>query len=340
MEMCDLCAVIEKETTRGVLATVIEVEGHAYRKAGVSMLLLEDGRMFGHISPGCLESDLQCYVPQVLEQERSRIVEYDMRPTDDLMWGENIGCGGLLIILLEPIHDALRRVLAQLNNFFRSGTAAVLKRTVSSDGAAVNYFVHVQEETSDAQVVVNLKHSVPKAKTVADSYGYSSYTFLYSPKPRLILLGAGDDSIPVAALSMQAGFRVVVADWREALCQADRFPGADCVTGYPAQLVQQLAIGPADYVILMSHQFQREREFLELIQGIPCAYLGIMGSSERTSRLMDGLEPNPALHSPVGLPIGAQGPAEIAISIAAELIAMKRARSASLQCGTSFSQAV
>lgn len=340
MEMCDLCAVIEKETARGVLATVIEVEGHAYRKAGVSMLLLEDGRTYGHISPGCLESDLQGYVPQVLEQGQPRIIEYDMRPTDDLMWGENIGCGGLLVILLEPIHDSLRQVLLQLNDLFGSGLAAVLERTVSSDGSAVSCSVYGQEYISDHQANGELKMIMATGKTVVDSNGNRGYSYLYFPKPRLVLLGAGDDSIPVAALSLQAGFRVVVADWREALCHPDRFPGATCVTGFPAQLVQQLAIGPADYVVLMSHQFQREREFLELIQGLPCTYLGIMGSKERTARLLDGLEPFPTLHSPVGLSIGAQGPAEIAISIAAELISIKRIQTVSLRCSTSFSQAV
>ncbi|WP_090950016.1 XdhC family protein [Paenibacillus sp. OK060] len=145
------------------------------------------------------------------------------------------------------------------------------------------------------------------------------------PKPRLIIIGAGNDVIPVARLGKSAGFRVVVADWRETFCTTERFPGVEFVRGFPSEIMPVLDIQSGDYIVLMSHQFPREREFLELLEDRNYAYLGIMGSRTRTARLLNDLPPLKQLHSPVGLTIGADGPEEIAISIAAELIACKRA---------------
>ncbi|KAA8745270.1 XdhC family protein [Paenibacillus sp. UASWS1643] len=119
MEMHDLCAITARET-RCVLATAIKVEGHAYRKQGVSMLLTEDGKMYGSISPGCLESDLQARVSHVLDTKQMEFAEYDMRPEDDLSWGETIGCGGLVVVLLEPVCGELRYTLQKMQECFHS----------------------------------------------------------------------------------------------------------------------------------------------------------------------------------------------------------------------------
>ncbi|MGP3785583.1 XdhC family protein [Paenibacillus sp. 1A_MP2] len=93
MEMHDLCAIAAREP-RCVLATAVKVEGHAYRKQGVSMLLTEEGTLYGSISPGCLESDLQDRVVRVLNSQQLEFVEYDMRPEDDLSWGKRLDAAG------------------------------------------------------------------------------------------------------------------------------------------------------------------------------------------------------------------------------------------------------
>lgn len=101
MEMHDLCAIAARET-RCVLATAIKVEGHAYRKQGVAMLLTEDGKMVGSISPGCLESDLQARVSRVLDTNQMEFAEYDMRPKDDLSWGRRLAAADSLLCCLNP----------------------------------------------------------------------------------------------------------------------------------------------------------------------------------------------------------------------------------------------
>ncbi|MEK4072538.1 XdhC family protein [Paenibacillus sp. FSL M7-0656] len=399
MEMHDLCAIAARET-RCVLATAIKVEGHAYRKQGVSMLLTEDGKMVGSISPGCLESDLQARVSHVLDTMQMEFAEYDMRPEDDLSWGETIGCGGLVVVLLEPVCGELRYTLQKMQECFQSGAATALTRTFQDGYTRVQYGWKRIEPTgtrrqpilrpslvpphdrvtnnNPASLQVDVQHSsgnikhedtaskqyspdiprlslVPGVVPVLSNGSHSSHlsgdsqhisesdaeiatnntvstnpwdlpqqlTSLYTPKPRLIIIGAGNDVIPVARLAQSAGFRVVVADWRESLCTSERFPETELILGFPCEIMPQLNVNNGDYLILMSHNFPRERELLEMVVDCEYAYLGIMGSKTRTARLLDGLPPLKYVHSPVGLSIGADGPEQIAISIAAELIACK-----------------
>ncbi|NMI05317.1 XdhC family protein [Paenibacillus sp. SZ31] len=397
MEMHDLCAIAARET-RCVLATAIKVEGHAYRKQGVSMLLTEDGKMVGSISPGCLESDLQARVSHVLDTKQMEFAEYDMRPEDDLSWGETIGCGGLVVVLLEPVCGELRDTLQKMHECLQSGATTALTRTFQDDYTKVEYDWRRTEPMEkgyhpvlrpslvpshdrvknhnlapfqvDEQYNVGVarnknmastQHSpnilrltlVPEVVPAASNGSHSSQlsadsqhtseaeistndavstnpwdlpkqlTSLYTPKPRLIIIGAGNDVIPVVRLARSAGFRVVVADWRESLINSERFPETELVMGFPREIMPLLNMNKGDYLILMSHNFPRERELLEMVVDCEYAYLGIMGSKTRTVRLLDGLPPMKYVHSPVGLGIGAEGPEEIAISIAAELIACK-----------------
>ncbi|MFB8374401.1 XdhC family protein [Paenibacillus taichungensis] len=374
MEMHDLCAIAAREP-RCVLATAVKVEGHAYRKQGVSMLLTEEGAMFGSISPGCLESDLQARVDRVLDTQQLEFVKYDMRPEDDLSWGETIGCGGLIIVLLEPVCGELRSILSHMHTYFQSGSALELTRSFYDQYTRIHYVIQLAEDSESqttlypapvakgaplgpintiTEVTTRLSlvaiHSSDAGAVVSNSgesdlqrHGWTEaerwdlplqISARYEPKLRLIIIGAGNDVIPVARLGKSAGFRVVVADWRETLCTAERFPGVELIYGFPREIMPVLDIQSGDYIVLMSHQFQREREFLELLANRNYAYLGIMGSRTRTARLLNELPPLKHLHSPIGLTIGADGPEEIAISIAAELIACKRATFAAERCNS------
>jgi xanthine dehydrogenase accessory factor len=316
------------------------------------MLLTEEGTMHGSISPGCLESDLQDRVVRVLDSQQLEFVEFDMRPEDDLSWGETIGCGGLIIVLIEPVCGELRSILSHMHTYFQSGSVVELTRSFYNHYSRICYEIKLaeDEDAEDAERQTVLRHSLvaihpsesaivasvseenaPRRESLSEVNRWGippQISAQYAPKPRLIIVGAGNDVIPVTRLGKSAGFRVVVADWRETLCTAERFPDIELVFGFPREVMPVLDIQSGDYILLMSHQFPREREFLELLEGRSYAYLGIMGSRTRTARLLNDLSSLKHLHSPVGLTIGADGPEEIAISIAAELIACKRAAAA------------
>lgn len=307
MEAYDILQEVERQTQAVVLATVIHVEGHAYRKQGAMMLLMADESMLGSISPGCLEADLSGYVSLVWESQTPQMVEYDMRPADDFGWGETIGCGGLIRILLEPVTGELLVHLLVIKDAMDRGEAMCLKRQFIEGYSDIQY-----------------RLSGAAGASGEDAEAESVYSCLFMPKPRVIIFGANPDAIPLAELAAGSGFRVVVTDWREAYCAPDRFPRAETLTAFPQALVQQLALRADDYVIVMSHQFDKDAEFIREALNTKVRYLGIMGSRERTERLLDGAERPPWLHYPVGLPIGSEGPVENAVSIVAEMISTKR----------------
>ncbi|MDR6884381.1 XdhC family protein [Bacillus sp. 3255] len=310
MEAYDILREMERHKQAVVLATVIHVEGHAYRKQGAMMLLMTDGSMFGSISPGCLEADLSGYAPLVWESSKPQMVEYDMRPADDFGWGETIGCGGLIRILLEPVTGELLVQLLAIRAGLERGEAVRLKRVFRKGYSDIVYKLSGAYEAAEEES--GRKMPIP------------AYSHLFLPKPRLIIFGANPDAVPLAELAAGSGFRVVVTDWRDAYCTPERFPGAETIAAFPQALVQQLALRPDDYVVVMSHQFDKDADFVRGVLNGQLQYLGIMGSRVRTEKLLDGAERPPWLHYPVGLNIGSEGPEENAVSIVAELIRTKR----------------
>ncbi|MEW9701892.1 XdhC family protein [Paenibacillus sp. SI8] len=319
MEAYDILAAVEEGIQDAVLVTVIYVEGHAYRKQGAMMLLMEDGCSLGSISPGCLEADLAEYGAAVRGSGKPQMVEYDMRPSDDFGWGETIGCGGLLRILLEPVAGALKDKLLSVKAGVDNGAAVGLARSFADSYATIRYELF----------------SVKEAGSSADSTDstrlteLSTYTSYFKPKPRVVVFGANQDAMPLVQLALHAGFRVIVADWRETLCTPERFPGAQLAVAFPDCLFDELNLNERDYVVVMSHQYQKDAAFVQRALTSKLRYLGIMGSTERTENMLEGLERPTWLHYPVGLRIGSEGPIENAISIVAELISIRRAASAS-----------
>lgn len=314
MEMHELLGVWLESGRRGVMATVTEVEGHAYRKSGASMLLLEGGRRFGSISPGCLEEDLEARVEGVLELRGEQWVEYDMRPADDLSWGEMIGCGGRIRVLLEPLVGAFGQVMMELKRRLDAGESAVLSRCFADSWSVAQYRLDAAGSAAEADGKTEI-HQNEKGCLLQSRY---------HPWPRLLLFGATDDARPLADLAARNGFRVWVGDWREGLCTAERFPLARRFIGSPAEWIDSALVTDRDYVVVMSHHFPKDRELLSRLQGIRLKYLGVLGSVSRTERLLNETRIPDWFRYPVGLSIGASGPEEIAVSITAELIAIRR----------------
>ncbi|MFD2333145.1 XdhC family protein [Cohnella sp. GCM10020058] len=310
MEACEIVGSWMTDAAPAVLATVVGVEGHAYRKPGAMMLLYADGRTCGTISPGCLERDLLERAQQLLAERRCEIVKYNMKPEEDAVWGEAVGCGGIVEVLLEPLTgeaaDAFRKVGAWLG----AGEKTLILRYRRGTGIA--YEVRAARTDDDPAVPATGRAELLLfAQTMA-------------PRPRLLLFGAGFDAEPVARIAGALGFGVVVVDWRPGLLSEARFPGAALICGSPAQVAIELGAGPADYALVMGHQLQKDRALIEALLPARPAYLGVIGSARRIAHLFDGLPTPSFVRAPVGLRIGAEGAEEIAVSIAAELVAIRR----------------
>ncbi|MBB6732028.1 XdhC family protein [Cohnella zeiphila] len=317
-------ALAERWPTAAALATLIEVRGHSYRKAGASMLLAANGEKAGSISPGCLEADLAERAGGVLAGNRHAVVEYDLRPEEDIVWGEEIGCGGMLRVLVEPLTDELRRALGEVVRLMRGGEGARLERRESG-----GRLVYAAEPAGPSPAPDPGGNAGGESGAWEDGTGKGCasglfYASLHLPRERLVIFGAGDEAIAVDELARSIGFRTAVADWRPALCGPERFPKSATFVGDAESIVAELRVGRGDYVMIAGHNLRRDREMVARVLPLGPAYLGIVGSASRVRRLLDGMAPPPFVRAPIGLPLGAEGAQEIAVSVAAELIAWRR----------------
>ncbi|MGO4106719.1 XdhC family protein [Paenibacillus sp. YAF4_2] len=302
MDMLDILRAIRQLEQPAVLATIVEVEGHAYRKAGAAMLLKWSGETVGTVSPGCIESDLLERVPAICEANQYEMVEYNMQPDEDPIWGESVGCGGVIRILLEPVEGELRELLLTMLEHLNRGLEVQLSR-----------------EIRDQELCYEL---CTKDTAVISTSNDWRYSMVLKPRQRVILFGAGLDAIPIYHLLTQSSFRVIVADWRPGLLAS--FSGAEIALGTPGRLEGELQLHENDAVIVCSHHLHYDREMIHMSLAQKARYIGVMGSSKRINMLFEGENPPANVKAPIGLSIGAEGPYEIAVSITAELIALRK----------------
>lgn len=327
--MCDFYRIlerVEKGQRQMALATIIDIKGTSYRKAGTSMLLVSEEPNIGMISGGCLENDLKARVDQWFslnskdfEQLRSETLVYDMRSDNENEWGRSSGCNGIITVLLEPVAGTFRNQLLHMKKQMDRGLSAVILRKMERDSYIKRAVVFEDGQVfGDRYDFQGLIQSTPFCE-LAEKRDPNLFGVIRRVRPRLIIFGAGDDAIPLTELAAKTGWMVNVRDFRAAFCHVERFPAAEtCQVGMPKDLLS--GITPRDSVVIMTHDFQVDRLLLHGLIERDVTYLGILGPRARTKRLLKETPWPHQLHAPVGIPIEAEGPEEIAVSIMAEVI--------------------
>lgn len=295
------------------LATVVKVEGTAYRKEGTMMYITDTGKEKGLLTGGCVEHDLLARIQQQ-QEAKAFLMEYDLRSEDDLTWGQGVGCDGKIYILVEPITPVTSIVFQQLKSHLLKGDNVRLDKSFNKfNNLLVNSIItQAKEETN------------PTTTSFLDTNNKYIFTQDFCPQPKLIIYGAGPDVRPVVYLASKAGFYVIISDWREAYCSADNFPDAkEYRIGSPAQVVEAINPSEDDYVLLMTHNFRKDQEFVHLLLKRRVKYFGLLGSKKRSEKLMAEKVIPDWVYYPVGISIHSESPEEIAISITAQLIKIK-----------------
>ncbi|MDN4526698.1 XdhC family protein [Fictibacillus fluitans] len=312
----ELICRLEEVQAGCVTATLIKVEGSSYLKEGAMMLFWEENQA-GMISAGCVEADLKERARTVAAEGIPQYVTYSMREEDDLSWGQGAGCNGVLHVWLEAVDDKLRRQLLYAKSMLEEGKSILHRKEISLLPylSTVNEFMRVEDMD---------QHSLFSSGVQFMDHEGMVYTHLYEPKPRVIVFGAGMDGRAVAELAFKTGWSVMVCDWRPALCNQEDYPyplETFCLESESSELYM---VNERDYIIIMSHNFQKDKEFLSRLPADQLRYVGVLGPRERAERLLGTKELPDFFHSPVGLSIGSRGPQEIAVSIVAEMIDVLR----------------
>jgi xanthine dehydrogenase accessory factor len=332
---------------RGVLATVISVEGSAYRRPGAKMVLPEDGGGVGHITAGCLEDEVQRLAAAVLDAGRPRVETYDLMPEeDDDVWGLGVGCNGVIDILLEPIDETYRPAV----DAFEAGTdVGVLTVVDAADADRVGARAYYDPEADafslgdgfPAGVVDRLREATAqltargRAETL-DVDGVSVFVDGLAAPSTLVVVGTGHDVGPIVDFGKQANFRVTVVGFRGANARADRFPTADAVVSTsPARMVDEVDFDDDTYVVVATHNFVDDRLAVDALLETDAPYVGLMGPRDRFEEMLDDFADEgrrfsadelDRLYTPVGLDLGGGSPQQIALSIVSEAMAVKHGR--------------
>ncbi|MGG0717209.1 XdhC family protein [Robertmurraya massiliosenegalensis] len=302
---------IQDVTEKSILATIIQIEGSAYLREGAFMIIKENGEKVGMLSAGCLEEDLILRCREIFKTEISQTVMYDTSAIDDAGWGQGMGCNGTIRILLEPITQTIHTSLLSVKEALAQGYAVYHEKEFSDDFTVKKSAFEIIDE----DLVTN---TLPTFYRTEEGY---RFTYYFAPPPTVLVFGAGEDAKPFVDLASKVGFIVKLCDWRPGLCNEECFPNAhEYYVGSPTQIVDLLRISSNNFIVIMSHHFSNDREFLTAIKKYPSAYIGILGSKERTRRLLCEMTNQEQIFFPIGLPIGAKGPEEIAVSIMAEII--------------------
>jgi len=333
---------------RGVLATIIEVEGSAYRRPGAKMVIPEDGDGVGHITAGCLEDEIQKIAGEVLEDGRPRIETYDLRPDgEDDVWGLGVGCNGVITILLEPLDPSYERVV----DAHEAGEDVGVVSVVESDGdeasvGARAYYDPVADafdlgERFPADLAERVREATRELvdRGRSDSLEVDDLTVFVdgvAAPDDLVLVGTGHDVGPMAELGSQADFRVTVIGFRGANAKADRFPDADDVRSTsPARIDEAFDFDSNTYVVVATHNFIDDRLAVDELLGTDAPYVGLMGPHERFEEMVEEFESEgrtfseaelDRVYTPVGLDLGGGSPYEIALSIVGEVMAVANDR--------------
>jgi xanthine dehydrogenase accessory factor len=336
----DLSRVIQvlksRRTERFVMATVIGVEGSAYRHEGAKMLIDEKGKLYGMISGGCLEEDLIHHAKEVLQFRKPKIVTYDHTSENDLSWAPWSGCNGVIYVYIEEtgwnlLKDKMGKSLWEIidHKLLLDHRVASLKIIdEENDNKDRLYYAGDGEilyglDDLENSLLTYLKTFIENEKKI-EIIKIDNQRFLaeqYKLKEPLYIFGAGPDIEPLVELVSKLDFSVRLIDPRNERFEKGNFSTVDqIIIEFPHLFLQYNHLPVNSFVLIMTHNFQWDQDVLEYFIKKPPKYLGILGSKKRTERLFHFSSILGWVHSPVGMEIGAEGPEEIAISICAELI--------------------
>ncbi|GLX86951.1 xanthine and CO dehydrogenase family maturation factor XdhC/CoxF family protein [Thalassotalea loyana] len=287
-----------KDKCQWILATIIETQGSAYRKAGAMMLINELGQYVGLVSGGCLESDVMRHANECLATGKNKIITYDMQDDNDISWQLGIGCGGMVKILLQP--------LTQENNF--QSLAALHSQL--KQGQPARYLVDFTDENTTNELV--------EANTPSSE---QRLLFTLQPRVRLVIFGAGSDAVPLVNMARNLSWHVTLVDSRPSYGRKSIFTNAHSIIKQDfAELASSDVLNQADVAIIMTHNLTLDGQALALCQSLPLSYCGLLGPRHRTERVLrigkltfDDL--TIPLFNPVGFDIGGELPESIALSM-------------------------
>lgn len=329
------------------LATVVAVSRSAPRDPGAAMAVGPEGEVVGSVSGGCVEGAVFELAQEVVASGEARLESFGY--SDDDAFAVGLACGGEITVLVRPVtperDPAFGAVAASVAAGEPVTVATVLDgpaprgaalavwpdRAAGTLGAAgLDVAVTADARGEPALGATGVRHYGPHGERREDAVSVFLHSF--APPPRMLVFGAIDHAAAVARIGDFLGYRVTVCDARPVFATAKRFPpGVEVVVEWPHRYLRETDTDERTAVCVLTHDPKFDVPLLEEALRRPAAYIGAMGSrrthDDRRKRLVEaGLTDRELsrLRSPVGLDLGARTPEEVAVSVAAEIVALRR----------------
>lgn len=300
-----------------VLATVVQTWGSAPRRTGSQLVVSGDGRIEGSVSGGCVEGAVVVEAQEALADGKHRLLEFGVSDEDAFAVG--LACGGTIKVLVEPVGSAL--------------PAEMLEELVQARAARTPVAYEVNLTTGARQL---LRGAYPDRMRM-DRSGLEddgeTFVAVHNPPLRLICVGAVHIAQALVPMARIAGYDPVIIDPRAAFASPERFPGETLMDDWPDEAVQKLGLDTRTALVLLTHDPKLDDPALQAALSADVFYIGALGSKKthaaRVARMQEAgftEDQISRIHGPIGLDIGAAGPAEIAVSILAEMTAVLRGK--------------
>ncbi len=323
------------------VATLVDAAGSAPRPIGARLLVAEDGRMAGSVSGGCVEGAVIDQALDAMRNGRSRLLHYGI--SDEASWDVGLTCGGEIEVFLEPLDAARTRLYLAVAEAFAVqrpvATAAIVRGpdellgthlAVYPDGIAGDWPLAGRDELV-ASLRAELGAVRPRSEIVDAGPNVTVFRNVLAPPPRVWIVGADNVAVYLARFVAEAGFHPVVVDPRAGFADPARFPGVELRVGWPDEVMSASELGARDYVVVISNDPKIDEPALATALAGQPAYIGAIGSrhkqEERRAHLLASGIPEErirSLHAPIGLDLAGNEPPELGLSIAAELVAVRR----------------
>ncbi|MCU0394753.1 MAG: XdhC family protein [Chitinophagaceae bacterium] len=336
---------------KAALAAVVHLDGSSYRRPGARMLVTDEGELTGAISGGCLEGDALRKALLVLNQQQSKLVTYDTSDEDDATIGIQLGCAGVIQVLFEPIQpnqpdnpiQLLRKAVAirqhavlvtlfslQNKRNEQPGTCLLMEANGNISGKIPypEIEAHVME---DVHAAMQTKQSSFK-QYIGREFAITAFIEFLEPPVSLVVVGAGNDAIPMMQIADTIGWDVRVVDGRGTHAKPERFASAcQVLVSKPEKVLEQIPMDNQTVFVMMTHNYNYDLAMLRALLHRDIPYIGMLGPKKKMDRMLDELRDSgmeitdqmlQKVYGPTGLEIGAETAEEIALSIIAEIKAV------------------
>ena len=315
------------------------------------MLVSDEGELTGAISGGCLEGDALRKALLVLNQQQSKLVTYDTSDEDDAAIGIQLGCAGVIQVLFEPIQPSnpdnpiqlLRKAVAirqqsVLVTLFslenkrneQPGTCLLMEANGNISGS-IPYPEIEQFVMEDVHAAMANKQSAFK-QYVGNEFSITAFIEFLQPPVSLVVIGAGNDAIPMMQMADTIGWDVRVVDGRNTHAKPERFASAcQVLVSKPEKVLEQIPIDDQTVFVMLTHNYNYDLAMLKALLPKDIPYIGMLGPKKKLERMLDELRDGgmtitddmlEKVFGPTGLEIGAETAEEIALSIIAEIKAV------------------